>query len=212
MIFVSYLRVSTDRQRVSGLGLEAQRHTVEQYADRQGVPIVQEFVETESGKRKDRPELSAALAMCRKKKAVLLIAKLDRLARNVSFISSLMETGVEFVAVDAPFANKLLLHVLAAVAEFEREQISERTRAALKAAKARGVILGANGAVLAAQKREQADLFAASVRCHVEAARAGGRNTYRGIGDYLTQEGVSAPGGGVWHPNTVSRVMDRLGL
>jgi DNA invertase Pin-like site-specific DNA recombinase len=197
---------------VSGLGLEAQRHTVEQYADRQGVPIVQEFVETESGKRKDRPELSAALAMCRKKKAVLLIAKLDRLARNVSFISSLMETGVEFVAVDAPFANKLLLHVLAAVAEFEREQISERTRAALKAAKARGVILGANGAVLAAQKREQADLFAASVRCHVEAARAGGRNTYRGIGDYLTQEGVSAPGGGVWHPNTVSRVMDRLGL
>jgi DNA invertase Pin-like site-specific DNA recombinase len=111
-MFVGYIRVSTDRQAASGLGLEAQRTAIEQYAARSGREIVEIYVETESGKLKDRPKLNAALAHCRKTKATLLIAKLDRLARNVAFVSALMETGAEFVAVDAPFANKLMVHVL----------------------------------------------------------------------------------------------------
>ncbi|MEQ1853670.1 MAG: recombinase family protein [Chthoniobacteraceae bacterium] len=106
-MFTGYLRVSTDRQHASGLGLEAQRLAIEQYADRQGIPIGRVFIEAESGKLKDRPQLRDALAYCRREKATLLIAKLDRLARNVAFVSALMETGVEFVAVDAPYTKSL---------------------------------------------------------------------------------------------------------
>src|SRR3954469_11137954 len=122
------------------IGLEAQRSAVAGFV---GVrELVAEFTEVESGKRADRPQLAAALDLCRRQRAMLVIAKLDRLARNVAFIANLMESGVEFVAVDMPYANKLTLHILAAVAEHEREMISARTRAALAAAKARGVRLG----------------------------------------------------------------------
>src|SRR6267378_4434800 len=141
--FVSYYRVSTGRQGHSGLGLDAQRQAVQEYLG--GKPenqLVEEHTEIESGKRSDRPELQAALATCKRHKATLIIAKLDRLARNVAFIANLMESGVEFVAVDNPHASKLMLHMLAAFAEHEREQISSRTKAALAAAKARGVKLG----------------------------------------------------------------------
>src|SRR5262245_26576438 len=140
--WVSYIRVSTDRQGKSGLGLEAQRKAVDDYLNGGSWKLAAEFVEIESGKRSDRPQLMAALAACKKLRARLVIAKLDRLARNVNFISGLMETGVEFIAADMPFANKLTIHILAAVAEHEREAISARTKAALAAAKARGIKLG----------------------------------------------------------------------
>src|SRR3954467_11127877 len=138
--FVAYYRVSTDRQGQSGLGLDAQRAAV---AGSGGArELVAEFTEVESGKRADRPQLAAARDLCRRQRAMLVIAKLDRLARNVAFIANLMESGVEFTAVDMPSANNLTLHILAAVAEHEREMISARTKAALAAAKARGVRLG----------------------------------------------------------------------
>src|SRR6202051_1034902 len=140
--FVSYLRVSTAKQGVSGLGLEAQRATVESYLNGGKWTLVQELLEVESGKRNDRPALAEALRLCRKHKAVLVIAKLDRLARNVHFISGLMESGVEFIAADMPTANKLTVHIMAAFAEHEAAMISARTKAALQAAKARGTNLG----------------------------------------------------------------------
>lgn len=135
---VSYLRVSTQRHGRSGLELEAQRQAVATYLNGGRWTLVQEVVEVESGKRNGRP----ALALCRVYRATLLVAKLDRLARNVAFISALMESSVEFSAVDFPQANRLTVHVLAAVAEHETTMISERTRAALAVAKARGKKLG----------------------------------------------------------------------
>src|SRR5271167_452603 len=136
--FISYLRVSTARQGVSGLGLEAQRESVSSYLNGGRWTLVQEVVEIESGKRNDRPAIAEALRLCRLHRATLIIAKLDRLAHNVHFISSLME----FVAVDFPQANRLTVHILAAVAEHEASMISARTNAARAAAKARGVKLG----------------------------------------------------------------------
>src|SRR6266550_3660246 len=128
--FVAYFRVSTDRQGKSGLGLEAQREAVLNYLDGGWWTLIAEFTEIESGKRNDRPELEKALAACKKQKAKLVIAKLDRLSQNLAFIATLMDSGVEFIAVDNPHANKLTLHILAAVAQDEREMIAERTRAA----------------------------------------------------------------------------------
>ena len=142
---IAYYRVSTDRQGKSGLGLEAQNETVKQFANFKQWELIGEFTEIESGKKSNRPQLQEALKQCLKQKAVLVIAKLDRLGRNVAFISSLMESKVEFVAVDNPHANRLMLHLLAAFAEHEREQISTRTKEALKVAKSRGVILGKHG-------------------------------------------------------------------
>src|SRR5665213_858110 len=140
--FISYLRVSTQRQGKSGLGLEAQREAVATYLNGGSWKLVQEVVEIESGKRNDRPELACALSMCRIHGARLLVAKLDRLARNVAFISALMESGVDFEAVDLPQANKLTVHIMAAMAEHEASAVSARTKAALAAAKVRGTKLG----------------------------------------------------------------------
>jgi DNA invertase Pin-like site-specific DNA recombinase len=127
--FVAYYRVSTDKQGITGLGMESQRDAVQRFLAARG-QLVAEFTEVESGRKTDRPQLDAALAECRKRRAVLIIAKLDRLARNVHFISGLMNSDVEFVAVDMPTANRLTIHILAAVAEHEREMISQRTRTA----------------------------------------------------------------------------------
>jgi DNA invertase Pin-like site-specific DNA recombinase len=166
--FVAYFRVSTDRQGKSGLGLEAQREAVLAYLDGGNWQLVGEFTEVESGKRSDRPQLAAALVACRKRKAKLVIAKLDRLSRNLAFIAALMDSGVEFVAVDNPHANKLTVHILAAVAQHEREMIAQRTKDALAAAKARGVVLGnprlaeARGKAIA-ESSAAADAFAANV-------------------------------------------------
>ena len=137
--FIAYYRVSTDRQGRSGLGLDAQREAVLRHLAGHAGKLVAEFCEIESGNRSDRPQLAAAIAAAKKAKATLIIAKLDRLARNVHFVSGLMESGVDFVAADNPHANKLMVHMLAAFAEHEREQISQRTKDALAAAKARGI-------------------------------------------------------------------------
>lgn len=211
-MFIGYIRVSTDRQAQSGLGLAAQQAAIEQYAAQQGREIVEIYVEAESGKLKDRPQLNAALAHCRRAKATLLIAKLDRLARNVAFVSALMETGTEFVAVDAPFANRLMIHVMSAVAEWEREQISERTKAALAAAKTRGVKLGTYGKVLGARKREEADRFAETIRPAFIAARDAGCVSLREYAAYLSAADIATPNGGRWHASNVSLLLRRLDM
>src|SRR5256884_3447076 len=166
--FIAYYRVSTDRQGKSGLGLDAQREAVQNYLNGGRWALIDEFTEVESGKRNDRPELQKALTACKKQKAKLVIAKIDRLSRNLAFIATLMDSGVEFVAVDNPHANKLTVHILAAVAQHEREIISVRTSAALKAAKARGKRLGnprlSEARQLAAvARRETADHYSANV-------------------------------------------------
>lgn len=142
MKIVAYYRVSTREQGESGLGLEGQRATVAAFARQSGAEIIGEYTEVESGKRNNRPKIKAASAHAKRSKATLVIAKLDRLARNVYFVSGIMESGVDFVCCDNPHANPLTIHILAAVAEAEAKAISERTRVALQAAKARGVKLG----------------------------------------------------------------------
>jgi DNA invertase Pin-like site-specific DNA recombinase len=139
---IAYFRVSTKQQGASGLGLEGQRAAVEAYSRQAGVRIIAEYVEVESGKIADRPELVKALAHARRSKATLCVAKLDRLSRNVEFLAKVMNSEVEFVACDNPAANRLTLHILAAVAEAEAKAISDRTKAALAAAKKRGIRLG----------------------------------------------------------------------
>ena len=142
MKIIAYFRVSTKRQGESGLGLDGQRSAVEAFAKQRTASIVGSYVEVESGKRSDRPVLAQALGHARLAKATLVVAKLDRLARNVAFLSDLMESGVDFVACDNEHANRLTIHILAAVAEAEAKAISERTKTALAAAKRRGVKLG----------------------------------------------------------------------
>jgi DNA invertase Pin-like site-specific DNA recombinase len=201
--FIAYFRVSTDRQGKSGLGLEAQRETVMSYLDGGRWTLVGEFTEVESGKRADRPQLEKALAACKKQKAKLVIAKLDRLSRNLAFIATLMESGVEFVAVDNPHANKLTVHILAAVAQHEREMISERTRAALAAVKKRGKVLGnpnlAEAAKLgtAAVKRN-ARRFAANIRPIIEEIMRAGATSHNAIAAKLNERNVKTARGGTW--------------
>jgi DNA invertase Pin-like site-specific DNA recombinase len=162
--------VRTERQGRSGLGLEAQQKAVRDHLNGGDWKLVDGFTEVESGKRSDRPKLAEALKACRVRGARLIIAKLDRLARNVRFVSGLMESGVEFTAVDFPHTNRLTVHILAAVAEHEAKMISERTKAALAAAKARGVKLGGDrGAVLTAKAR-QAGRKAVQARADARAA------------------------------------------
>ena len=139
---VAYLRVSTTAQPESGLGLEAQQAAVEAFAKQEGATLIATYCEIETGKRSDRPALARAISHSRLSKAKLVMAKLDRLARNVAFTSALMESKVQFVAVDNPHANEFTIHILAAVAEHEAKAISTRTKDALKAAKVRGVKLG----------------------------------------------------------------------
>lgn len=209
-LYVAYLRVSTARQGVSGLGLEAQREAVTRYVEQIGGVLIDEVVEVESGKLKDRPGLLAALAHCRRKSATLVIARLDRLARNVAFVSSLMDGGVEFLAVDAPYANRLMLHILAAFAEHERDMVSARTKAALQAAKARGVKLGANGARLAVARKAEALAFAQQLAPAVEVAKAAGCATLAQIADHLNASGWRTREGSEWCPATTRRVLVRL--
>lgn len=209
MLFISYLRVSTTRQGQSGLGLEAQRSAVSAHVAGRG-ELLAEFVEVESGRRNDRPQLADALRLCRSKRALLIIAKLDRLARSVSFVSGLMDSGVEFVAVDMPQANRLTIHILAAVAEHEREAISQRTRAALAAARARGTKLGnpdPESAKASAVASRQAASFRTGVATLAQMLRADGR-TLRAVAEELNARGVKTARGQRWHPSTVSSVLD----
>jgi len=141
---IAYYRVSSKRQGRSGLGLEAQQAAVAAYARQHGAKVLASYTEVESGKRSDRPELAKAIAHAKRARATLVVAKLDRLARNVAFTSKLMDSGVDFVCCDNPHATRLTIHILAAVAEDEARRISERTKAALAAAKRRGTKLGAS--------------------------------------------------------------------
>src|SRR5215831_7552936 len=140
--FIGYLRVFTKGQGESGLGLEAQRAALESFVGQAKGTLVMVYVEVESGKRADRPELAKAVAHAKRSKATLCVAKLDRLSRNVEFLARVMNSGADFVACDNPAANRLTLHILTAVAEAEAKAISDRTKAALAAAKARGALLG----------------------------------------------------------------------
>jgi len=210
--YVSYVRVSTDRQGISKLGLEAQRKNLTDYIDNKpDATLAEEFIEVESGKRSDnRPQLQAAIEYCKRHRAILIIAKLDRLARNVHFISGLMESGIEFVAVDNPNANRLMLHMLAAFAEHERECISTRTREALQAAKRRGVILGKNGAALAEKNKAAAVEYARSLAPVIESLRNEGYRSLRAITAELNNRNIPSPEGKAWYLCSVHRLLHRL--
>ena len=201
--FVAYYRVSTDRQGKSGLGLEAQQKAVMDYLNGGAWELIADFTEVESGKRADRPELVKALELCRRHKARLVIAKLDRLSRNLAFIAALMESGVEFLAVDNPNANELTVHILAAVAQHEREMISERTRAALQAAKARGTRLGnprlsEAGALGAAASKAAASRFATNVLPIIREIEEAGARSASAIAAKLNARNVKTARGGRW--------------
>jgi DNA invertase Pin-like site-specific DNA recombinase len=216
--FIAYYRVSTKRQGKSGLGLEAQKSAVAEYLNGGNWTLVDEVTEIESGKRNDRPALEKALALCRVYGAKLVVAKMDRLSRNLHFLTGLMESGVDFVACDLPAANKLTIHLLAAVAEAEGEAIASRTKAALAAAKARGVRLGGDrgnirsicrqGAKASAYVRQQSMLArAAGLVPVIEDVRSNGARSLREIAAALTRRGISAPRGGDWAAAQVQRVL-----
>jgi DNA invertase Pin-like site-specific DNA recombinase len=217
--FVAYYRVSTERQGRSGLGLEAQQEAVRRYLNGGSWKLVVELTEIESGKRSDRPKLAEALRLCRLHGATLVIAKLDRLARNVAFVSNLMESGVDFTAVDFPQANRLTVHILAAVAEHEAKAISDRTKAALAAARARGTRLGGdrghlanirmNGTIASAiARRTKSEARARDVLPVIREIEAGGSSSLRHVAAQLTHRGIPAPRGGSWSAMQVKRVID----
>ena len=203
--YIAYYRVSTDRQGASGLGLEAQRETVKSHMGDHG-QLLAEYIEVESGRRHtNRPKLLGALEECRKRRATLVIAKLDRLARNVAFIANLMESGVDFIAADMPEANRLTIHILAAVAEHEREMISKRTKEALAAAKARGTILGnprAAEMIAAAREARQIVKPAPEVKRLLASLHSQGKSL-RAIARELNRLNVCSPRNKQWYAKTV---------
>ena len=209
---IAYYRVSTDRQGKSGLGLEAQAEAVQNYVAANGYQLAGAFTEIESGRKNNRPQLLAALSECKRIKAILIIAKLDRLGRNVAFIANLMESRVQFVAVDNPHATDLVLHITAAFAQFEREQISKRVKEALQAAKRRGTILGKNGReVLSQQNKQAANEFAAQIAPTIEQLKAEGFTTERAICAELNARQIPTPREGAqWHRSSVHRLLVRL--
>lgn len=213
--FIAYYRVSTQGQGRSGLGLEAQQKAVRDYLNGGHWKLVDEFTEVESGKRSDRPKLAEAMRAAKRHKATLVIAKLDRLARSVAFISKIMEGDIEFVAVDMPLANRLTVHILAAVAEHEREMISQRTKSALAVAKARGTVLGNQTNIGLAQKNSRAvrsgaaKQFVLNSLPIIKEVQATGLKSLTGIAGALNARGVRSPRGGVWHPTQVKRVLER---
>ena len=216
---IAYCRVSTARQGRSGLGLDAQREAVARFAAAEGFEITREFVEVETGKGSDalqrRPELAAALAEARRRKCPIAVAKLDRLSRNVHFISGLMEHRVPFLVTElGPAVDPFMLHIYAALAEKERRLISQRTKAALKAAKARGVRLGnpqlaEAQSVGAARVRAQADRFAAAVLPVIREAQSAGATSLRAIADVLNARGVRTARGGKWAATQVRDILRR---
>jgi DNA invertase Pin-like site-specific DNA recombinase len=216
---VSYVRVSTARQGRSGLGIEAQRASIARFAETEGYEIVREFVEVETGKGADaldrRPQLSAALAEARKLKCAVLVAKLDRLSRDVHFISGLMAHRVAFLVAElGPDVDPFILHLYAALSEKERAMISVRTKHALAAAKARGVVLGgpklAQARVVAqAAIKTNADKHAFNVLPLIREAQRHGATSLRDIADALNARGVSTARGGKWYATSVKNMLER---
>ncbi len=207
---VAYERVSTARQGASGLGLEAQRKVIEDFAASRGAEVLARFTEVESGRKADRPELAKALHLAKVTGATLVIAKLDRLSRNAAFLLALRDSGVRFVAVDMPEANDLTVGIMALVAQAEREAISRRTKEALAVAKARGVRLGnpngaeslrragKGGAALRAAASANAAAFAADLAPVLADIRAAGHTSLRAVAAELTARGIRTRRGGKW--------------
>lgn len=214
--FVSYFRVSTQKQGRSGLGLEAQREAVTAYLNGGNWTVLAEFTEIESGRKSDRPELTKALEHCRLTGATLVIAKLDRLARDAHFLLGLQKAGVNFVACDMPHADRFTVGIMAMVAEKEAEAISKRTKDALGAAKRRGTVLGGyrggpkvDGTLGAQARREMADTFAAGLAPMLRPMRDKGLSL-RAIAARLTERKIMTPGGGAWTAAAVKNVLARI--
>lgn len=209
---ITYYRVSTARQGESGLGIDAQIKAVRDFAKANNYALEKEYVEIESGKNSNRPMLQKALHQCKRKRVTLLVAKLDRMSRNVSFISHLLEAGVDFKAIDVPSGEKFILHILAAVAEHERDQISKRTILALQAAKARGVKLGTYGRdVLSKKNKELSDQFAKEMRPILFRLMQDGFTTVRAMTDELNRLKIPTyrNNGSKWHVSSVHKIMNQ---
>jgi DNA invertase Pin-like site-specific DNA recombinase len=216
---ITYLRVSSSQQGRSGLGIEAQRETLRLFAQAEGFEVAREFVEVETGKGADaldrRPQLRAALAAARKQRAHVAVAKLDRLSRDVHFISGLMAHKVPFLVAElGPDVDPFVLHLFAALAEKERALISTRARQALAAAKARGVLLGSPRLtqarmVAAGALKAAADAHAANVLPVIHHAQQAGATTLRQIADALNARGIPTARGGHWHASSVKNVLER---
>jgi DNA invertase Pin-like site-specific DNA recombinase len=216
---VTYIRVSTAKQGSSGLGIEAQRQALKQFAKAEGLELVREFVEVETGKGSDaldrRPQLKAALAAAKKLKCHVAVAKLDRLSRDVHFISGLMSHRVPFVVAElGADVDPFVLHLCAALAEKERFLISTRTRQALAAAQARGVTLGSPKLAQARESavtaiKASADQHAANVLPIIKEAQKAGATTLRAVAEALNARGISTARGGSWHAMSVKNVLDR---
>jgi DNA invertase Pin-like site-specific DNA recombinase len=216
--YVSYFRVSTQKQGNSGLGLEAQQAMVRNYLNGGNWKVVAEFVEVESGKKtQNRPKLNEALALCRKTGATLLIAKLDRLARDVHFISGLIKSGVKFIAVESPNDDTFMLHMRAVIGEKEANDISARTKAALQAAKARGTVLGGRrvsaerwAEITSAsnqQRSQAASVRSAAILPVIQSLRSKGATTLRQIASGLNEGGFLTAKGKQWTAVQVMRVL-----
>lgn len=217
---ILYTRVSTDRQGKSGLGLEAQRSFCNQFALQNGYEIVQEFFEVETGKGADalerRPRLAAALSEAKKRKCSVLVAKLDRLSRDVHFISGLVAKNIPFVVAElGQDVEPFMLHIYAALAEKERRLIAERTKAALQAKKVAGAKLGNRTNLKEAQAKglterlRRADQFAANVLPVIRDIQSAGAVTYQALADALNARGIATVRGGSWYPSTVQKLMLR---
>jgi DNA invertase Pin-like site-specific DNA recombinase len=219
--FVAYYRVSTGKQAKSGLGIEAQREAVANYLNGGNWKIIAEYVEVESGKRSDRPQLDAALAAARARRVPLVVAKVDRLTRSVSFLSRLLDAGVDVRFADLPAlegaTGKFMLQQMAAIAELEAGMISARTKAALAAAKKRGVVLGGyRGRSLTAKERkaglvirqEQAARRAADLAPIVEELQASGATSLRAIAAGLDERNIPTARGGEWSATQVMRLLE----
>lgn len=211
---IAYLRVSTNQQGRSGLGIEAQRHAIAEHAQQAGTAIAAEYVDTTSGKGADaldrRPQLAAALAHAKRLKGCVIVAKLDRLSRDVAFIAGLMANRVPFICADMPRADPFLLHIYAAVAEQERRQISERTRAGLAAAKARGQVLGNPNIAEArdpmlARRRTRSAAYDAATLAHIPECVTGHAN----IAEALNRAGRATIHGHQWTRQTVGALLKR---
>ena len=218
--YIAYYRVSTQKQGKSGLGLEAQQSAVRSYLNGGNWNLVAEVVEVESGKRSDRPKLAEALRLCRLHDATLVIAKLDRLARDAHFLLGLQKAGVRFVAADMPEANEMVVGIMAVVAQAERKMISDRTKAALRQAKERGVKLGGNrgfvpppGDASAARKAltDRANAKASDLAPVIKEIREAGVTSLGGIARALNERGIpTARGKGEWSAVQVQRVLERV--
>ena len=212
--FVAYYRVSTTKQGINGLGMDAQRNAVMNYLDGGNWKLIAEFAEVESGKRNNRQELNKAIALCRKEGAILVIAKLDRLARNAAFLLNLRDSGVDFIAVDMPHADKFTVGIMALVAEKERDMISQRTRDGLAAAKRRGTKLGNPRPAQALKAAHtvnlaRADAYAKSLLPVIQEIRAAHVTTLRGIAQCLNARGFKTPNGKTFKPQSVKNLVMR---